>query len=210
MKFQKLLKTDVILEKVVSSIDTELIKKRGQQNKFTYLIGLIIGQRIRYNVAKNIRSKLYSLTSFNFTPDDILKLEKVELKNIGISNNKITTIIETCKFFKNNKGNEDDDEDDRDDSNNNDNMDFEYDDSNKENNIDFKKLQNIKGIGSWTIDCFKIEYNLVKDFFPTNDKYVNNKLIKLYGIKKNEIPKFVEKWKENKSEIFWYLWKYQL
>jgi len=177
-------KKDKIMNEIIINSKHEYMNNK--QNKFSYLIGLIIGQKIRFKDARIIRQRLYiEIKNNDFNPIDILNLTDEQWKKINIEQNKKETIITISKYLYDNKQNIE-------------NM----------SNQELLSLQKIKGVGNWTITTFMIEYGLNLDIFPLNDKYVNNQLKKYYNIKtKEEIVNFINLFTPYKSIIFWYLWK---
>lgn len=171
---------------MLNVINTTILNE-SDQNIYSYLVGLIIGQKISFRMAQQIRSRLYSIfNSRNFTPQQILNLTVDQWKYINISEQKQNTIIATSHYAIN------------------------------KNLYDIhviQEMQSIKGIGNWTTSCLLIQYRMLNDEFPLNDVYVNNKLKQLYNIdvsNPNNIKIFVERWAPYKSFAFHYLWKFQL
>jgi 3-methyladenine DNA glycosylase/8-oxoguanine DNA glycosylase len=180
-KIQYLINKDLKLDKVIKTVGICKIGK-NPQNIFSYLIGVIVGQRIRFSEAKKIRKQLYEETNnYNFTPNDILNIDWTKF---NISVNMVETIKNVANYFIKNK---------------------------LENNIsknNFDDLIKIKGIGIWTITTIMIEYNIDDNLFVHNDKHVNKKIKEIYG--NVNIKDLLELWNPYKSIVFWYLWKYQL
>jgi 3-methyladenine DNA glycosylase/8-oxoguanine DNA glycosylase len=184
MQINSICNGDDVMKKIVDNVGECKIGK-NKQDIFAYLIGLIIGQKIRFSMARKLRGKMYEETkSYNFTPQDILN---IDLEKIGIGNPQKNTIINTTNYFIKNNIN-----------------------SKNPSKNDILKLQSISGIGIWTISTLLIEYGLDENLFPLNDKHVNSQIKKYYKIKDNEITDFVEKWAPYKSFAFWYLWKNDL
>ena len=180
-------RNDNVMKNIIETVGECLIGK-NKQSPFAYFIGLIIGQKIRFSSARQIRSNLYTETDYNFTPQDILNLRDNQWDKIQINdNNKKTVILKVAHLFVDNNINL--------------------------NNItkdDLSELHKISGIGIWTVSTFMIEYNIDQNLFPLNDKYVNKKIRELYGINDFDIQSFIDKWNSYKSFAFWYLWKYDL
>lgn len=178
---------DETMRKVILQVGECKIGK-NKQNIFPYLIGLIVGQKIRFSKAQDIRSKLYTeAKSYNFTPQDIINLTEIQWNKISVEPHIKETIITTTKYFID--------------------QNIGTDNVTKDDIIDLKQ---IKGIGDWTVSTLLIEYGLDLNLFPLGDKHVNKQIIKLYDITQKEISQFVRKWNPYKSIAFWYLWKYNL
>lgn len=160
----------------------------NKQNIFSYLIGLVIGQKIRFSIARKIRGNIYIETkSYNFSPNDILNLSEQQWKNIGVDETQKDRILQVTNYFVNNKI-----------------------DVDKLTNEDILNLKQIKGIGEWTVTTLLIEYGLDLDLFTTLDKHTNSQIKKYYKIETKDIETFAEKWKPYRSIAFWYLWKNEL
>jgi DNA-3-methyladenine glycosylase II len=164
----------------------ECLIGKQKQLFFSYFIGIIIGQKIRFTTARKIRSNLYTITSYNFTPQDILNLTSTQMSEIGINGVK-QIIIDVATYFINNN--------------------ITYRNLTKE---EINGLTEIKGIGNWTIMTAIIEYGIDLDLFPIGDVHVNKNLLILYKVEKKDIIDWAKQWSPYKSVIFWYLWKYNL
>ena len=183
-KIKHITKNDPIIKKIIDDVGDCKIGKKDQC-LFTYLIGLIIGQKIRFSTAQTKRSILYEITNnYNFEPNDILGLSDNDWNEINIEDMQKNTILRISHLFKNN---------------------FKNITKN-----DILELNKIKGIGVWTIQTLLIEYGLDYNLFPKNDKHVNKQLKKYYNIDECDIESFVEKFAPYKSVVFWFLWKHDL
>lgn len=176
-----------IMRKIIDNVGECKIGK-NEQNIFSYLIGLIIGQKIRFHTARKMRGKLYTeIGSNNFNPQEILNISEVQWQKIGVGKTQKEKILNVANYF--------------------------YDKNKDVKNInkeDILNLLEIKGIGKWTIITLLIEYGLDLDLFTTLDKHTNNQLKKYFNIEKYKIETFVEIWKPYRSIAFWYLWKNEL
>jgi DNA-3-methyladenine glycosylase II len=180
-----LFENDAIMQNVVAQVGECKIKK-NKQHIYAYLVGLIVGQKIRFSEAQKIRSNLYTETgSYNFTPDDIMNLSEDEWNNIGASSVCKKRILNVTKYFMNR--------------------------TDEEINKNFiLSLKDVDGIGEWTIQTLLIEYGLDMNLFPTCDKHVNKQLKELFDVDKKQIDTFIKRWSPYKSIAFWYLWKFNL
>ena len=187
------------------------------RNLFANLIGVIIGQKIRFQMARKQRGLLYTqLGTDNFTIDDllnrgILHLQEQEhmsyeinidniinygllfLRDIGIDETRCQTIQTVVDYLK---------------TNDIDLINF--------NQLD--DLKTLKGIGNWTINCVKLMHTLnstESDQFTTfydhllhEDLIIRRGIQKLYGITDlpsiNNLSKSWEPWR---GIVTWYLWK---
>lgn len=178
----------------VGVLDINLLMK----NPYPSLIGVIIGQKISFKRAKELRKKLYTvLGTSDFTLDQFISLQQ------NFTSFETFPIIERVNKFLKTK-----------------NDDFLY----SEDNI--KSLIQIEGIGPWTIEstllcCFKklhtnnntnINTNIECDVFPSGDKFLQNALLELNLTNEKmsaaRAKKISEKWSPYRGYVTWYLWRW--
>ena len=195
----------------------ELLKKLKyvqsppKRNIFSHLIGAIIGQRIRFTLARQQRGKLYTeLGTDDFTLDDIINrgilylqeknlidfdLEMIinkglnYLLDIGIDEIRFKTIQRLVDYLTLNEII-----------------------LTQPEQLD--QLKNIQGIKDWTINCTKIMHSLDSDENQFDDCLLYEDLIirrginKLYGLsQKKDIIELAQSWSPWKGIVTWYLWK---
>lgn len=182
---KSLAKDDSVLEQVINKIGYCKIGQNDQW-QFCYLIGLIIGQKIKFSEARKRRSTLYTiLGGRNFTPESILRLTLDEWRQLDLGDYKKGCMCDVSNYFVKNKI--------------------------QLNDIQLDVLQDIKntirGIGPWTVKTLVIEYGLNISVFPDNDYFVNKKIANAYNIKSEEVENFAERWGQYKGVVFWYFWK---
>jgi len=152
---------------------------------FHQLISLIISQRIRFSLGRQIRQNLYKYLNLPFgnslIPLQIRALSDIDYKNIKMPVDKIKIIHNVLDAIT-------DDEWDQD---------FE---------LLITKLEKINGIGSWTISALKIMFYA--------DKYPNILLVSDYWIKsrlselKPEFKNYINAHNQiNLSNISKFLWR---
>lgn len=161
------------------------------KNPYAALIGVIVGQKISFKRAKEMRKKLYTiLGGTDFTIEQFVSLQD-EFKSF-----ETYPIIERVNNFLQNKS-----------------KDFLY----SEKNI--RSLVEIEGIGPWTIDstvlcCFTKLFDANIDIFPSGDKFLQNALTVLNLNKDNKkvtasgAKKISEKWSPYRGYVTWYLWRW--
>lgn len=174
----------------------QIIKKYGylkptpKRNIYALLIGSIIGQKIRFTKARQLRGNLYvKLGTDDFYPKDIDELSKTDLENMGMSELQIGIIKRVTSYIVKNK--------------------LEI-----KKPKDIKQLLEVNGIGNWTINCTNIMYNLNADDGDFDDEILYQDLIIKRGIKKlykisdnNSIIELAKKWTPYRGLVTWYLWK---
>ena len=180
---------------------------------YSALIGVIVGQKITYKKAKELRQFIYktveqsqkelnhSIDGTNFSMEHINHMKHVLCKL------EAWPIIERVNVFLANKPND-------------------YmcigNPSIKQNIL---SLGSIKGIGPWTtqstILCCLLDKSLsleLCDIFPVNDKFIQNALIRLYNINNpnqkitkislSDVREISEKWSPYRGVITWYFWRW--
>ena len=174
----------------------QLLKEQGYlqplppRNLYSTLVGVVIGQRIRYTLARKRRGKLYTLLgTSNFTLEDIQGIDLEEA--IGkVSFTKILAI--------------------------NDYIIRELDGLLTVENID--KLLNVTGIGKWSVNASLICYTLgcvdKKEILTTfnhllvSDLIIRRGMKSLYGnLSRQEMVEIANTWGDFAGYITWYLWK---
>jgi len=172
---------------------------KPKRNIYALLIGSIIGQRIRFSKARDLRGKLYTkLETDDFLPYDIINLGFDGLTSLGIGEIPSNTIINVTLHI----------------------MEQELELSLTPNKI--RELKKIKGIGPWTINCTNLMYSLNSDDEDFDDVLLIEDLIirrgisSLYGIPysrsisadyKEKVKVISDEWKPHRGLVTWYLWK---
>ena len=161
------------------------------KNYFDALSKSIIYQQLSGKVAKIIYNRFLSLfENENPSPIEYQKLENLNLKNIGLSKQKISYINNVSIFFLNNKNK----------------IQFEVD-----SEIEIcEKLISIKGIGQWTIDMFMMFTLCKTDVLPVGDLGIKKAFKELYDLKEYPSVSFMidkaKSWKPYRTIACCYLW----
>ena len=161
------------------------------KNYFDALSKSIIYQQLSGKVAKIIYNRFLSLF-VNEIPDpaQYQKLENINLKNIGLSKQKISYISNVSLFFLSDENN----------------IQFETD---SESDIT-QKLILIKGIGQWTIDMFMMFTLCKTDVLPVGDLGIKKAFMELYHLKEYPSISFMKKkaenWQPYRTIACCYLW----
>ena len=161
------------------------------KNYFDALSKSIIYQQLSGKVAKIIYNRFLSLF-VNEIPDPVQyqKLENINLKNIGLSKQKISYISNISLFFLSDKNK----------------IQFETD---SESDIT-QKLISIKGIGQWTIDMFMMFTLCKTDVLPVGDLGIKKAFMELYHLKEYPSISFMKKkaenWQPYRTIACCYLW----
>jgi DNA-3-methyladenine glycosylase II len=131
----------------------------------------------------------------NKFPDDksILERSTIEIKSCGLSQNKVSTIMDIAFLSKNMK------------------LPVSVDIIKMGDDEIIKLLTKIKGIGEWTVQMLLI-FNLGRlDIIPQNDLAIRKNYQKLKRLTKpitpQEITKISSIWSPYRSVASWYLWQ---
>ena len=123
-------------------------------------------------------------------PAQYQKLENINLKNIGLSKQKISYISNVSLFFLSDENK----------------IQFETD---SESDIT-QKLILIKGIGQWTIDMFMMFTLCKTDVLPVGDLGIKKAFMELYRLKEYPSISFMKKkaenWQPYRTIACCYLW----
>tara|TARA_B110001454_G_scaffold121055_1_gene113038 strand:+ start:3348 stop:3962 length:615 start_codon:yes stop_codon:yes gene_type:complete len=184
------LNKDLKLKKIIDKHDKPIFEKNNDY--YDSLSKSIIYQQLSGRVAKVIYYRFLDIFDDRKpNPNIILNISDIELKNIGLSNQKTSYIKDLSKYFLE-KG---------------ESTNFEL-----LNDHEIRQeLISIKGIGHWTIDMFLMFTILRPNILPTGDLGIKNGFKKLFNLK--ELPKDdymlkkSEPWEPYRTIACYYLWR---
>ena len=189
----------------LSKLDSDwesLIKKKGgcsfkishNLEPYQSLIKSVIFQQL-HPKAGNAIFRRFLLIFNNKFPDDksILERSTIEIKSCGLSQNKVSTIMDIAFLSKNMK------------------FPVSVDIIKMRDDEIIKLFTKIKGIGEWTVQMLLI-FNLGRlDIIPHNDLAIRKNYQKLKRLTKpitpQEIIKISSIWSPYRSVACWYLWQ---
>lgn len=187
----------------VDPILCEIIKKNQHQvlisknNPFNTLIKSIIGQQISVKAAQSIYSRLLEVLKHEISPTEIKEINKENLREIGLSRQKIEYIHNISDYFINNPKITS-------------NLYF----LTASKDEIYNNLIKIKGIGEWTIEMFFIFYVTLPDILPLKDIGLINAIKRAYNLvnldketQHQNILNISNKWKPYRTVATWYLWQ---
>ena len=164
------------------------------QDYFQSLLRSIVFQQLSGKAAQTIYERLVSLIpkTSNLCPNEVLKLNKDEMRKAGLSFQKINYVRNLADYFENN--------------------------SLQKNNVEkmteeeiSKELIQIKGIGQWTVDMFLMFTLNRADILPYKDLGIQKGIMKIFKMKnlpsKNEMENCSRKWRPYRTIACWYLWR---
>jgi DNA-3-methyladenine glycosylase II len=177
---------DPVIATLISSYNDAILINLN--NPFHTLTRAVIGQQISIKAADKIWERLTVKLPI-MLPNDFLKLDETELREIGLSRQKINYITNIATAFEQgflapNQWEE------------------------MSDNDVIKQLKSIKGIGQWTAEMFLIFHLHRPDVLPLADLGLINAIQLHYKIKtKTEIKDLSQRWKPYRTVATWYLWR---
>lgn len=180
-------KDRVIAELIVSYPDAVM---RNYNNPFYTLMRAVVGQQISVKAASAIWQRLEKQLEVIY-PSQVLAVEEDQLRQCGLSRQKISYIREIARAFEEKilTPNTWETMSDREIVN---------------------QLTTIRGIGQWTAEMFLIFHLHRPDVLPLSDLGLLKAIQLLYGdrfVKKAEILELSQKWKPYRTVATWYLWR---
>ena len=178
----------------------DLIKKFGKpdfkvgQDYFQSLLRSIVFQQLSGKAAQTIYERILNLLpkTTNLCPNEILKLDKDEMRKAGLSFQKINYVRNLADYFENNSFQKKDVE------------------SMTDEEIS-KELIQIKGIGQWTVDMFLMFTLNRADILPYKDLGIQKGIMQILNMKnlpsKKKMENYSRKWKPYRTIACWYLWR---
>lgn len=161
----------------------------GSQGKSIYelFIGAIVGQKISFMQARNIRRNLYTNLK-EITPANLANTSDQNLRSFGISDQKIGIVRQFHNWYIANLQ------------------------GNPESAFTPDQLRTfcqgclqLVGIGQWTVNNVLIMSGLNLDIFLTGDKFISKKIQQWYpGQNVNDLQL---KWAPYRSIATWFLWR---
>ena len=178
----------------------DLIKKFGRpdfnlgQDYFQSLLRSIVFQQLSGKAAKTIYERLVNLIpeTTNLCPNEVLKLDKDEMRKAGLSFQKINYVRNLADYFENNS--------------------FKKKEVERMTDEEIsKELIQIKGIGQWTVDMFLMFTLSRPDILPYKDLGIQKGIMKILNMKnlpsKKEMENCSRKWRPYRTIACWYLWR---
>ena len=180
---------DKVLKKLIKNYKNEYLNINS--NYFHSLINSIIGQQISVSAADSMKTKFFKLKR-NITPITVSKLSTTDLRNCGLSRQKILYIRNISKFFLQNKK-------------------FIKNINKYSEEEIYNNLIEIKGVGNWTIHMFLMFSYGSSNIFPTGDLGFLKAISKLYKVQlpisERKLKLLYHKWSPYSSQATWYLWR---
>ncbi|MGK7942901.1 MAG: DNA-3-methyladenine glycosylase [Microcystaceae cyanobacterium] len=163
----------------------------NHHNPFYTLVKAVIGQQISVKAAEAVWQRLKALLT-SISPQAYLQLSEADLRECGLSRQKIAYITNIAQAFQ---------------SGILDPADWaEMDDEGI-----LKQLMSIRGVGIWTAQMFLIFHLHRPDILPLSDLGLVNAIHRHYSqdktLSKPEMIELSQQWKPYRTVATWYLWR---
>jgi len=183
-------KKDPVLRKIIKKYNKGFLTTRN--NPFFSLCRTIVGQQISTKAADSIWSKFEKKCKKNINPNTILKISTRNLKQSGLSRQKISYLKNIAKAFKNKS----------------------FDTKklrimNDEEAIEY--ITKLKGLGVWSAEMF-LMFNLNRpNIFPIKDigllRAISKNYKKSYPPSKRFLDKISNLHLGYRTVLTWYMWR---
>ena len=187
-----LLKKDKNMQVLINKFGRPDLNPR--QDYFQSLLRSIVFQQLSGKAAQTIYERFVNLIpkTSNQCPNEVLKLDKEEMRKAGLSFRKIDYVRNLADYFENNS--------------------FHKKDVEKMSDQEIsKELIQIKGIGQWTVDMFLMFTLSRADILPYKDMGIQKGIMKILNMKnlpsKKEMENCSRKWRPYRTIACWYLWR---
>ena len=187
-----LLKKDKNMQVLINKFGRPDLNPR--QDYFQSLLCSIVFQQLSGKAAQTIYERFVNLIpkTSNLCPNEVLKLDKEEMRKAGLSFRKIDYVRNLADYFENNS--------------------FHKKDVEKMSDQEIsKELIQIKGIGQWTVDMFLMFTLNRADILPCTDLGIQKGIMKILNMKnlpsKKEMENCSRKWRPYRTIACWYLWR---
>ena len=190
-KAKKILsKRDPILRKLIKKYKNGFLTTKGRP--FLSICRTIVGQQISVKAADSIWRKFESKCKKKITPESVIKLSSRNLRNVGLSRQKVSYLKNIAKNFKNKSFNI--------------KILKKMDDQDAINNI-----TQLKGLGIWSAQMF-LMFNLNRaDIYPAADIGLLRAISLNYKTSYPPSPKFLDKISNlhagYRTVFTWYMWR---
>ena len=182
------LKKDEVMSFLIKKLGNQITLTDRYDKDFAKAISLlIIEQQVSFKAAITIKGRFLKLI-LNKTNEEIINIDDLQMKSVGISHRKVNYIKNTYSYFIKNK------------------VDFETLDE----KVVIKELTQIKGIGKWTAEMFLIFILFKTDVFSKGDLALLNSIKINYSLKdlsNKKLDSFIKKWTPFNTIASLLLWK---
>ena len=158
---------------------------------FNELVSIVISQFISTKAAKAIKNNMLSKFKVEvFKIENFKNLSTLEIKNLGLSNNKAKSIKDIIAWSNSKPSSK---------------YIFEIPKSDRE-----RELKSIFGIGQWSVDMFEMFCMRNLNIFSSGDAALRESMVQLgmvnYGSNLDSYDQYSEKWSPYKTVACLHLW----
>lgn len=197
MKHLTHLTKDRHLKRLIDQHAEPLIIEK-QKDMVFYLTASIMSQQLSTKVAHTIRQRFLDLFAGQPpTPEQILRTPPTNLRAIGLSNSKVSYVLNVARFAVE------------------EGLDFQKLDQ-MDNEAVIAYLTRIRGVGRWTAEMLLMFGLGREDVFAIDDWGIQNAMISIYKLDREDKKAFREKllrisakWSPYRTYACMYLWKYK-
>ena len=177
---------------------TEPLGLTRQKDIVFYLCASIMSQQLSTKVANTIRQRFLDLFGGHApAPDEILAVSPAALRSIGLSNAKVSYVLNVARFAVE--------------------QGLDHRKLNKMENEDvIAYLTQIKGVGRWTAEMLLMFGLAREDVFAIDDWGIQNAMIHVYKLDREDKKAFREKllkisakWSPYRTYACLYLWRWK-
>lgn len=181
--------SDTILHNLLINFGHPIIQKR--EEGFASLCHIILEQQVSIESAQACYTKLQNYFGI-INPQSILNATEIELKNCGLSRQKITYLKDLAHKTSTNQ------------------IDFSSFSTKTEEQIR-AELITIKGVGNWSIEVYLMFCLQLPDIIPLGDIAIKNTLKELYQCQTHEeMTTISNNWKPFRTFASYTIWHYYL
>jgi len=150
------------------------------------LIGALVGQKIRFAQARQIRSQLYSQYGTQFTHVTLMATPLI-LASCGLDSRTLQIIADVNREIVTRQ------------------LDLSQP-------THLQQLSCVSGVGPWTLQTTMLSAGMHWDLCPVNDVFLQKKVQQLYALAQKptevELRGIAEKWAPYRGIVCWYLWRW--
>ena len=185
-------KTDTVMAKIIKQCDP-IASGKAKQPYYHALVVAIINQQLSVKAAGTIERRLRDKTGGRFfRAENILGLKTTEMRECGLSGNKVRYICTLAQAIKDGE------------------LNFRKLSRKKDDDVRDELIQ-YPGIGQWSVDMFLMFSLQRADVFPVGDLAIRRSMRQHYKIaeeaKYDEYNTAAEAWRPFRSIASFYLWK---
>ena len=165
------------------------LNQRKRSANFSAFVSTIVGQQLSGKAADTIFNRLLDAVENDLQPANILKIPPWKMRQVGISNAKVSYILNLAEQFHTGE------------------IDLEILNGMEDSDL-FKNLTAIKGIGPWSAKIIML-FNFQRlDAFPYGDVTLEKAFEELWEKPIDHLQSNVENWSPYSGIVAMYMWSY--